>query len=221
MNFHILTIFPKIFDSYLNEGILARAQKNNFIKVQIYDLRNWTQDKHRSVDDSPYGGGAGMVMKIEPIYNALQEIKSKINPCEKTKTILLSARGKIWDQVKAKKYVKIDNLIFICGRYEGVDERIKKFIDAEISIGEYVLTGGELPALVIIDSISRLLPNVLGNDQSARDESYSQPGVLEYPQYTRPSVFEIEDKKYSVPKILLGGNHKEIDEWRTKKRRRD
>ena len=140
-----------------------------------------------------------------------------INP--KSKIVLLSAKGKKWNQQLAKKYSKLDNVIFICGRYEGVDERVKKFIDDEISIGDFVLTGGELGAAVIIDSITRLLPGVLGNENSAQDESHSEPGVLEYPQYTKPSVFEIDGKKMRVPKVLLSGNHKEIDKWRREKKK--
>ena len=213
MTFHIITIFPNIFDSYLNESILGRAQKNKLIKIKIHNLRDWTNDKHKTVDDTPCGGGAGMIMKAEPIYKAIQDIKSQIS---NLKTILLSAKGKQWEQQTAKKYSKLDEIILICGRYEGIDERVKKFIDKEISIGDYVLTGGEIPAMAIIDSITRLLPGVLGNKKSADIESHSIPGVLEYPQYTKPETIIINNKKCNVPKVLLSGNHKLIKEWREK-----
>ncbi|MBU4600575.1 tRNA (guanosine(37)-N1)-methyltransferase TrmD [Candidatus Parcubacteria bacterium] len=213
MTFHIITIFPNIFDSYLNESILGRAQKNKLIKIKVHNLRGWTTDKHKTVDDTPCGGGAGMIMKAEPIYKAIQDIKSQIS---NLKTILLSAKGKQWNQQTAKKYSKLDEIILICGRYEGVDERVKKFIDKEISIGDYVLTGGEIPAMAIIDSITRLLPGVLGNKKSADIESHSIPGILEYPQYTKPETIIIKGKKCNVPKVLLSGNHKLIKEWRDK-----
>jgi len=231
MNFHIITIFPKIFDSYFNESIIKRAQKKEIVKIKTYDLRDWTTDKHRSVDDTPYGGGAGMVMKIEPLYKAVCSIqnavcskkKSKLNTAYRilnTKTILFSAKGKKWTQQMAKKYSKLDNIILICGRYEGVDERITKFIDEEISIGDYVLTGGEIGAMAVVDSITRLLPGVLGNAESPEDESHSQAGVLEYPQYTRPEVFGVGKKKMRVPKALLSGNHAEIGKWREKHKKK-
>jgi len=221
MKFHLLTIFPDIFGSYLNEGILKRAQTKKIVKFEIHNLRDWTDDKHKTVDDTPYGGGAGMLMKIEPLYQALSSIKKldkKIKP-NKRKIILLSASGKKWDQSKAQKYSKLEEIIFVCGRYEGVDARITNFIDEEISIGDYVLTGGELPALTIIDSITRLLPGVLGNKDSIIEESHSTDGLLEYPQYTRPEVFKVKNKKYSVPKVLISGDHKKIKEWQNKKLR--
>lgn len=237
MRFQIITIFPEIFNSYFNESILKRAQKNNIIDINIYDLRQWTTDKHKTVDDSPYGGGAGMVMKIEPIYKALKALKSQITNSKfqsralGTKFILLSAKGKTWNQQMAKKYSKLDNIILICGRYEGVDERVKKLVDEEISIGDYVMTGGEIPAMAIVDSITRLLPGALGNAESAKSESHSESGVLEYPQYTRPEVFsakgavpasggERKPKKMRVPKVLLSGNHKEIEKWREKHKKK-
>jgi tRNA (guanine37-N1)-methyltransferase len=231
MTFHIITIFPNIFDSYFNESILKRAQNNKLINIKIHNLRDWTTDNHKTVDDTPFGGGAGMVMKIEPLYKALNSvilecsasgaIGSRLN---KQKTILLSAKGKTWDQRLAKSHSKLDNIILICGRYEGVDERITKFIDEEISIGDYVLTGGEIGAMTIIDSITRLLPGALGNAESAKNESHTTPGVLEHPQYTRPEVFQYTPlikgvrgiKKLRVPKVLLSGNHKKIEDWRKK-----
>ena len=219
MTFHIITIFPNIFDSYFNESILKRAQKNNLIKIKIHNLRDWTNDKRKTIDSQPYGGGPGMVMKIEPLYKAIKNVKSKIK-LQTAKTILLSAKGKAWDQQLAKKYAKLDSLILICGRYEGVDERIKKFVDEEISIGDYVLTGGEIGAMTIIDSIARLLPGVLGNNQSIVNESHSRPGVLEYPQYTHPEIFITNNKSYHAPKILLSGNHQKIKEWRENRMKR-
>jgi tRNA (guanine37-N1)-methyltransferase len=233
MTFHIITIFPKIFDSYFNESILKRALKNNLIDIKIHNLRDWTTDKHKTVDDTPFGGGAGMVMKIEPLYKALRDITplTKGGRGWSSKTILLSAKGKTWNQAIAKKYSKLKNIILICGRYEGVDERITKFIDEEISIGDYVLTGGEIGALAIVDSITRLLPGALGNSQSAIYESHTTPGILEHPQYTRPEVFlpppfnkggkgDLKPKSYRVPKILLSGNHKKIEDWRKKHSKR-
>lgn len=218
MKFHLISIFPNIFDSYLNESIIKRAVDKKIVRFKIHNLRDYTNDKHKTVDDTPYGGGAGMLMKIEPLYKALAAIKKlskKTNP-SKRKIILMSASGKTWDQNLAKKYSKLDELIFICGRYEGVDARIKHFIDEEISVGDYVLTGGELPALTIIDSITRLIPGVLGNKESIVEESHSEEGVNEYPQYTRPEIFKAGTKKYPIPKILLSGNHKDIKEWREK-----
>ncbi len=243
MKFQIITIFPEIFNSYFNESIIKRAQKNKIIEIKTHNLRRWTADKHKTVDDAPYGGGAGMVMKVEPIFKAVETInppyakaskdKQKNKKTKKQKIVLLSAKGKKWDQQLAKKYSKIDNIILICGRYEGVDERVKKFIDEEISIGDYVLTGGEIPAMIIVDSITRLLPGALGNAESAKQESHSEPGVLEHPQYTRPAVFAPplpapqskaragvkgggRIKKFRVPRVLLSGNHKKIEEWREK-----
>lgn len=221
MNFKIITIFPEIFSSYINEGMIGRALREKKIKITAHDLRRWTKDNHRTVDDTPYGGGAGMVMKIEPIYKALGALKLRgSSKGKKTKVVLLSAKGKKWDQQTAKKYAKLNEVAFICGRYEGVDERVLEFIDEEISIGDYVLTGGELGALVMIDSITRLLPGVLGNKESAQDESHSEEGVLEYPQYTRPEIFSAAGKKYAVPKVLLGGNHAEIEKWRNEKKKK-
>ncbi|HAT74171.1 MAG: tRNA (guanine-N(1)-)-methyltransferase [Candidatus Moranbacteria bacterium GW2011_GWF2_36_839] len=211
MKFDIITIFPQIFNSYFGESILARAQKNKIVKIKIHNLRDYATDKHQTVDDTPYGGGAGMLMKVEPIYKCLKSIKKS----KKTRIILFSAKGKKYTQGDAKRLSKYDNLIFVCGRYEGVDERVaQNLVDEEISIGDYVLTGGEIPAMIVADSVSRLLPGVLGNSESARDESHSSEGYLEYPQYTKPEVFSVSKKKLKVPSILLSGNHKKIKEWR-------
>lgn len=214
VKFDIITIFPQIFDSYFNESIIKRAQKNGAIAINIHNLRDCTTDKHKTVDDTPYGGGAGMVLKVEPIYKSIKFIKSKIKSDLKSRVILFSAKGKKYTQKDAKRLAKYDQLIFICGRYEGVDERVaEKIADEEISIGGYVLTGGEIPAMVLVDSIARLLPSVLGNDQSSVDESHSKEGYLEYPQYTKPEEFN----KWKVPKILLSGHHGEIEKWKKKK----
>ncbi len=220
MTFNIITIFPKIFNSYFNESIIKRALEKEKIKINIINLRDFTADKHKTVDDTPYGGGAGMLMKIDVLYKTINKIKSQITN-HKSQIILLSAKGDKWNQQKAKKYSKLNNITLICGRYEGVDERIVNFIDEEISIGDYVLTSGEIGAMAIVDSITRLLPGVLGNETSAKDESHSVVGELEYPQYTRPEIF-IDDvgKEYKVPDILLSGNHKRIEEWRKENKKR-
>lgn len=218
MKFKLISIFPNILDSYLSESIISRAQTKKIISVDTYDLRQWTSDKHKTVDDTPYGGGAGMLMKVEPIYRAVTDLKKKSKTIKKSKrkVVLLSASGKKWTQALAAKYSQLDELILICGRYEGVDARVREFIDEEIAIGDYVLTGGELGAMVMIDSITRLLPEVLGNSESFEEESHSKPGWGEYPQYTRPEKFKIGLKNYSVPDILLSGDHKKIKEWRKK-----
>lgn len=221
MNFYIITIFPNIFDSYFNESILKRAQEEKLIKINIHNLRDYAKDKHKKVDDTPYGGGAGMVLKIEPIWRCIQSLKSKVkSKKEKTRIVLFSAKGKRYTQKEAERLSKYKNLIFICGRYEGVDERVSKYVaDEEISIGDYVLTGGEIPAMALIDSVSRLLPGVLGNPESLTEESFgnwkleignSAASAVEYPQYTKPEDF----KGWKVPKVLLSGNHKEIKKWR-------
>ena len=225
MEFEIITIFPKIFDSYFSESIIKRAQKNGIIKINVHNLRDYTTDKHKTVDDTPYGGGAGMVLKVEPIYHCVNAVKSKVKSqksqpkagspmAKKVRTILFSAKGKRYEQKDAKRLSKYDQLIFICGRYEGVDERVAKYVaDEEISIGDYVLTGGEIPAMVVIDSITRLLPGVLGNEESAKIESHSKEGYLEFSQYTKPENFQ----NWKVPKILLSGHHGEIEKWRKQK----
>ncbi len=218
MKFHIITIFPNILNSYLNESILKRALNKKIITIKTHNLRDWSQDKHQTIDDTPYGGGAGMLMKIEPIYQAVKYLKNltKKTPKKQKRIILLSATGKKWNQKMAKKYAKLEELIFICGRYEGVDARVKNFIDEEVSIGDYILTGGELPAMIIIDSVTRLLPGVLGNKISLNEESHVTNNLGEYPQYTRPEIFKVGQKKYPVPKILLSGNHQKIKAWQQK-----
>lgn len=203
MTFDIITIFPNIFKSYFSESIVKRAQEKHLIKINIHNLRDYTKDKHKTVDDKPYGGGPGMIFKLEPVYNAVKKIKNK----KKSKVILFSAKGKKFDQKMAKRFSKLDELILICGRYEGVDERIAKHIaDEEVSIGDYVLTGGEIPAMIVVDAVSRLIPGVLGKKESLEEIKGS------YPVYTRPEDFN----KWKVPKVLLSGNHKKIEEWRKK-----
>src|SRR3989339_1895099 len=185
MKFEILTIFPEILDSYIEKGMIRIAQEKKIVSFKMHNLRDYAVDNHGTVDDRPYGGGPGQVMMVEPIYKALK----KIRRAKKSKIILLSAKGKTWNQQMAQKFSKLDQLIFICPRYEGHDERILEFVDEEISIGNYVLTGGELGAAVIIDSVTRLIPGVLGKIESLDEESHSTPGYLEYPQYSRPEVF--------------------------------
>ena len=211
MQFNIITIFPKILDSYFNESILKRAQKNGHLKIVTHDIRDFTTDKHHSVDDTPYGGGPGMVLMIEPIYKCLKSIKRK----RKSRIILLDPAGQQFNQKTAQGYSKLDQLIFICGRYEGIDARVDKLIDEKVSIGQYVMSGGELGAAVIIESVARLLPNVLGSSESLQYETFSgdKSDIVEYPQYTRPEDF----KGMKVPKILLSGNHAEIEKWRKNK----
>lgn len=212
MRFDILTIFPDVFSPYLGESIMKRAVRKKKVSFYTHDLRAFTTDKHRTVDDRPYGGGVGMVMKVEPIYKALKAVPEK----GRHRVLLMSAKGKTFTQAKAHELTSYKQLIFICPRYEGVDERVLDYVDEEISIGNYVLTGGELPAMVVIDAVTRLLPGVLGKDKSSIDESHSEPGVLEYPQYTRPEVF----KSKRVPKVLLSGNHKGIVMWKKNQRQR-
>jgi tRNA (guanine37-N1)-methyltransferase len=215
MKYHIITIFPEIFSSYFSHSIIARAQKNKLIDIQVHDLRKWTSDKHKTVDDTPYGGGAGMILKVEPLYKALKELAPRKKKTRKI--ILTSAKGKTFKQNIAQSYAKdLKEIIIICGRYEGVDERIKEYIDEELSIGNYVLTGGEVPAMAIVDATMRLLPRVLGNEESIISESHNKPGVLEYPQYSKPQDFKTKKKTLSVPDVLLSGNHEEIKKWRQK-----
>jgi len=211
IRFDILTIFPEMFTSYVNESILARAQKKRLIKIKPHNLRDYARDKHRKVDDRPFGGGAGMTMMFEPIARAVNKLKKK----KKSRVILFSTRGKQFDDTAAKRLSKYDQLILICGRYEGVDERVaQKIADEEISLGDYVLTGGELASMIVIDAVARKIPGVLGKTESLEENQGS------YPTYTRPEVVEYKKpgakhiQKLKVPKVLLSGNHKEIDKWR-------
>lgn len=217
--FNIITIFPHIFESYFGESIIKRACGKGLIGIEVSNLRDFTDDKHKTVDDTPFGGGVGMIMKVGPISRAVETIKNGNNLS--SRTILFSAKGKKYSQADAVRLSKYDSLIFICGRYEGIDERVAQNIaDEEISIGDYVLTGGEIPAMIVIDSITRLVPGALGNEESSKDESHSEEGYLEYPQYTRPEVFFAQGESstggqgWKVPEVLLSGNHKEIEKWR-------
>ncbi|OGN04070.1 MAG: tRNA (guanosine(37)-N1)-methyltransferase TrmD [Candidatus Yanofskybacteria bacterium RIFCSPHIGHO2_01_FULL_44_22] len=220
--FDVITIFPGIFESFLNESLLARAINKKLISIRAHNLRGWTNDAHKTVDDRPYGGGAGMVLKIEPIFRAVKSLSSYKVRKVKTRVILLSAKGKQFTQKDARRLAKYNQLIFICGRYEGVDERVAQHItDEEISVGPYVLFGGEVPAMTIIEAVSRLIPGVVAKEESIKFESFSDKNAAtkEYPQYTRPEVFEptIDRKKtWKVPKILLSGDHKKITSWRKK-----
>ena len=217
MQFDVLTLFPEMFSS-LNESIIGRAKTNKQININLVNIRDFSENKHNKVDDTPYGGGAGMVMMPDVVYRAYQSLNNK-----DTKVIYMSPQGKTLDQKKVVELSKEEHLIILCGHYEGIDQRVlDKIVDEEISIGDYVLTGGELPAMVLIDSVSRYVEGVLSED-SIKEESFSN-GLLEYPQYTRPEVFE----GMKVPEILLSGNHQRIDEWRkeqslelTKKKRPD
>ncbi|RMG73628.1 MAG: tRNA (guanosine(37)-N1)-methyltransferase TrmD [Nitrospirae bacterium] len=209
MRFDVLTIFPEIINAYISESIIKRAIQKGIIEVRVHNIRDYTTDKHRQVDDYPYGGGAGMVFKPEPLFRAIEAVTAD---GIRRHRILTSPGGRIFTQKVAKEYAEGFNaLLIVCGRYEGVDERVKCLIDEEVSIGDYILTGGELASLVIIDAVSRLLPGVLGDEASAEDESFSS-GLLEYPQYTRPAEF----RGMRVPDVLLSGNHGLIKRWRRK-----
>jgi tRNA (guanine37-N1)-methyltransferase len=207
MRFDILTLFPNMFGSPLRESILGRAIEKGLVEIRTINIRDYALDKHQVVDDTPYGGGQGMVMKVEPIARAIEWVKAE-NPS--ARTIYLTPQGKRFDQETARVLAHQAHLILLCGRYEGVDERVRElFVDEEISIGDYVLTGGEVAAMVLIDAVSRLLPGVLGSDRSAEEDSFSN-SLLEYPQYTRPFDF----RGHCVPEVLLSGNHGEISRWR-------
>lgn len=210
MKFEIITIFPEIFHAYHSEGILKRALQKKLIEVRIHNLRDYAKDRHRTVDDYPYGGGAGMVMKPEPFFAAVETLCPERT---ERRVIMLSPAGKKFDQKMAEELSgEGRRLLFLCGRYEAIDERVRiALADDEISIGDYILTGGELAALVIIDAIARLIPGVLGDERSAEEDSFSS-GLLDYPHYTRPPVF----MDMSVPEVLLSGNHREIQRWRRK-----
>jgi tRNA (guanine37-N1)-methyltransferase len=238
MKIDILTLFPEMFKGVFSESIIKRAQEKGLVEIKVHNLRDWAEDKRGTVDDKPYGGGVGMVMMVEPIDKALTSIKDQESSINKSRTILLTPQGQTFKQKKAQKLAKEKHLIFICGHYEGVDERVREhLVDEEISIGDYVLTGGEIPAMVVVDSLVRLIPGVLEKEEAIRNESFQSPVtlpaqagshqslvLLEHPQYTRPEEY----KNWKVPEVLLSGNHQKIEEWqkkksleRTKKRRPD
>ena len=213
MRIDVVTIFPRMFEPVLGESIIKKAQEKKVVEINIVDLRLFSKDKHRKVDDKPFGGGPGMVMGPEPFFEAVNYIRRKTKDHRlKTRTILLSPRGKKLDQALALKLSKYEHVVLLCGHYEGIDERVSEhLVDEEISIGDFVLTGGELPAMVVIDSVVRLLPGSLGDENSCKDESFSGD-TLEYPHYTRPADY----KGMKVPDVLLSGNHEKIKEWRRK-----
>ncbi|OPY70938.1 MAG: tRNA (guanine-N(1)-)-methyltransferase [Syntrophorhabdaceae bacterium PtaU1.Bin034] len=208
MIFTILTLFPAIFESPLNESIIKKARDKGLLEFNIVNIRDFATDIHKTCDDYPFGGGAGMVMKVEPIHHAIEHVRKERG---RARFVLLTPHGRTFDQDTAARFSRLPHLALICGRYEGVDERILSLVDDEISIGDYVLSGGEAAALVVIDAISRLIPGVVGNDASPVDESFKD-GLLEYPQYTRPREFI----GMEVPEVLLSGNHEEIRKWRRK-----
>lgn len=212
MRFDIITIFPPLFESFKNEALIARAQTKKIASISVHDLRRFTTDNHKTVDDRPYGGGAGMVLMVEPIMKAVKKLKKK-----KGKVILFSAKGKKLTQSMARKWAKLDQLIMICGRYEGIDERVAKYIaDEEISIGDYVLFGGEVPAMAVMEAVTRLLPGAVGKKESIEAESFSVEKYIEHPHYTRPEKIKINGKLRAVPKVLLSGDHKKVRDWRDK-----
>ena len=227
MNYHVMTLFPDMITNAMSESITGRALKAGYLALEAVNIRDFADNKHNRVDDYPYGGGAGMVMQAEPVYRCYEDIMTRIREqggSAAAKVIYLTPQGKVFDQQMAKEYAKEEDLIFLCGHYEGIDERVlERIVTDYVSIGDYVLTGGELPALVMMDTISRLVPGVLNNDMSAETESFSE-GLLEYPQYTRP----VEFMGKRVPDVLLSGHHKNIEAYRleeavkrTKERRPD
>ena len=205
MKIDVLTLFPAMFAGPLDESIVKRARETGRLDLKIHNLRDWAHDRHKTVDDRPFGGGPGMLLKVQPLFEAVESLRR-----EKTRVILLSPSGRKFDQSIARELARLDDLLLVCGSYEGFDERVREALaHDELSIGDYVLTNGALPAMVVIDAVARLLPGVLGDDQSAHDESFSQ-GLLEYPQYTRPAEF----RGMKVPDVLVSGNHAEIEKWR-------
>jgi len=229
MKIDILTIFPEMFKGFLTSSLLGKAVKKNILNINCIDIRSFTKDKHKTVDDKPFGGGVGMVMKVEPVYEALRSVGVRKHnrlykkPLKKPLVIFMSPQGKKLDTEKVKTLAKYEHLVLLCGHYEGIDERAMAWVDEEISIGDYVLTGGEIPAMVLIDSVSRMIPGVVKEMLSVKQDSFFN-GMLDYPHYTRPAKF----KNMEVPAVLLSGNHVEIEKWkntqsfeRTKNRRPD
>ena len=211
MKIDVLTLFPAMFSGPLDVSIVQRAREMGLLALRITDLRNYTHDRHKTVDDRPFGGGPGMVLKPEPIFEAVEDLAD-----EKTQVILMSPAGRVFSQSIARELAQQEHMLFICGSYEGVDERVREaLVDYELSIGDYVLTNGGLPAMVVIEAVARLLPGALGDEQSAHDESFSH-GLLEYPHYTRPAEF----RGMKVPEILLSGHHAEIEKWRADQARK-
>ena len=213
MNFHVLTIFPQMFDSPFSSGLISKAVAKGLVKIICHDIREYTTDPHKTVDDYPFGGGAGMLMKPEPIFSAVEDLHSTNMIGKNSRIIVMSPQGRMFDNNIAKELTKYDELVLICGRYEGIDERvIQNLADEELSIGNYILNGGELASMVIIDSVSRLIRGVIGSEESILQDSFSDD-LLKYPQYTRPRSF----RGFDVPEVLLSGNHKIIEQWRKSK----
>jgi len=237
MRFDLITIFPEYFVGPLDYGILRRARETGLVEVKVQDLRVFTKDRHRTVDDRPFGGGEGMVLKPEPLFEAVESLAGKSAgsatersaPDPKTAIVLMSAAGKLFNQEMARRYAQLGRIIFICGRYEGVDERVAEYLATEeVSVGDFVLSGGELPALLVIDAVTRLLPGALGNEASSQNESFSERlptdasmrthhksqvtnhVLLDFPHYTRPAEY----RGWAVPEVLIGGNHAEVEKWR-------
>ncbi len=214
MIFEVLTIFPECFRGPFEHGVVARARESGLLDIRVHDLRNWTSDRHRTVDDRPFGGGEGMLLKPEPLFSAVESVWPERGA--NRKVALLSAQGRLFDQEMARRFASLDGLLLICGRYEGVDERVAEHLaDEEISIGDYVLSGGELAAAVVVDAVARLLPGVLGNEASALNESFravdnEEMSLLDWPQYTRPAEF----RGWKVPEVLISGHHEQIRRWR-------
>ncbi len=225
MRFDILTIFPEVITPYINEGVIGRAKNlKETIEVHVHNIRDYTTNKHNKVDDKPFGGGPGMILQVEPIYRALDAILSK-TPETKKHIIFFKAGGTMFTQQKVEQFANdFDHIIMICGRYEGIDARVEEYLSHEaISIGQFVLTGGELASLIVLDAVSRYVPDVLGNAESTREETWATEGFSEYPQYSRPEIFEPEHPtlvqakapdQWTVPETLLSGNHAAIDQWR-------
>jgi tRNA (guanine37-N1)-methyltransferase len=211
VKFDIITIFPEFFAGPFEHGVIGRARSAKHLEIQIHDLRHWTYDRHKTVDDRPFGGGEGMLLKPQPLFEAVEAILPVRG--ERSRVVLLSAQGRRFTQAGAREYAALDRLVLICGRYEGIDERVAEhLVDDEVSVGDFVLSGGELAAAIVVDSVGRLLPGVLGNGESSRNESFSgeNGSGLDFPQYTRPAEF----RGWKVPDVLLGGNHEEIKRWR-------
>jgi tRNA (guanine37-N1)-methyltransferase len=211
MRFHVITIFPEFFSGPFEHGVIAKAKTNGLLEIQVHDLRHWTYDRHRTVDDRPFGGGEGMLLKPQPLFEAVETVLP--DRTERARVVLLSAQGRRFTQTAAREFAALSDLVLICGRYEGVDERVAEHLaDDEVSIGDFVLSGGELAAAVVVDTVGRLIPGVLGNEESSRNESFSggELDILDCPQYTRPAEF----RGWKVPDVLLGGNHGDIKRWR-------
>lgn len=213
MQFDIITLFPEMFSGPFNQSIISRAQKKSLVQINLHNLRDWAVDERGSVDDRPYGGGVGMILQIQPVFAALQKIK-EAGMKTRSKIILLDPRGKKFTQEKAREYANLEQIVFVCGRYEGVDQRVADYlVDESVSVGDYVLTGGEIPTMIIVDALTRLIPGVLEKPAATELESFSSESSLEHPQYTRPEEFN----GWKVPEVLLSGDHKRIDKWRKEK----